>query len=149
MVLVSHLKLCATELDFLEKKFLPQKLGKIGKMGPRWVKNRVFSIYWKIWSLIFAIINLIYDVNLYCFLCSCTNPIFGKIFVPEIWAKMFSVNQISGFFNQPYLQKKSMKQPDFLHVDTNSHKLKAKQKVFEWAWSEMGLASMDCISRIN
>ena len=32
-----------------------------------------------------------------------------KIFVPEIWAKMLSVNQIAGFFNQPYLQKKLMK----------------------------------------
>ena len=27
---------------------------KIGKNGPKWVKNRVFSIYWKIWSLIFT-----------------------------------------------------------------------------------------------
>ena len=32
-----------------------------------------------------------------------------EIFVPEIWAKMFSANQIAGFFNQPYLQNKSMK----------------------------------------
>ena len=31
---------------------------------------------------------------------------FRKIFVPEIWPKMFSDNQIAGFFNQPYLQKK-------------------------------------------
>ena len=30
----------------------------------------------------------------------------GKIFVPEIWAKMFSANQIAGYFNQPYLQNK-------------------------------------------
>ena len=36
----------------------------------------------------------------------------GKIFVSEIWAKMFSVNQIVGFFNEPYLQNKSMKLPD-------------------------------------
>ena len=42
-------------------------------------------------------------------MCSCTNPIFAKMFVPEIWAKMFSANQIAGFFNQPYLQNKSMK----------------------------------------
>ena len=33
----------------------------------------------------------------------------GKIFIPEIWAKVFSANQIAGFFNQPYLQNKSMK----------------------------------------
>ena len=45
---------------------------------------------------------------------------------------MFSANQNAGFFNQPYLQNKSMKQPDFLHVDTNSHKLKVDQKVLGW-----------------
>ena len=39
-------------------------------------------------------------------LCSNANPIFGKIFIPEIWVKMFSANQIAGFFNQPYLEKK-------------------------------------------
>ena len=37
---------------------------------------------------------------------------------------MFSANQIVGFFNQPYLQKKSMKHLDYLHIDTNSLKLK-------------------------
>ena len=28
-----------------------------------------------------------------------------------------------------YLENKSIKQPDFLHVDTNSHKLKFDQKI--------------------
>ena len=55
---------------------------------------------------------------------------------------MFSANQIAGFFNQPYLQSKSMKWPDFLHVDTNLHKLKVDQKIFGWAWPEMGVASL-------
>ena len=32
-----------------------------------------------------------------------------EIFVPEILSKMFSANQIAGFFNQPYLWKKLMK----------------------------------------
>ena len=36
---------------FLGKFFLPQKLGK-------WAKSRVFSIYWKIWSLILAEFDL-------------------------------------------------------------------------------------------
>ena len=35
MVLETHMKLCVTVPDFLEKLFLPQKLGK-------WAKNRVF-----------------------------------------------------------------------------------------------------------
>ena len=30
---------------------------------------------------------------------------------------------------------------DFLHVDTDSQKLKADQK-FRWAWSTMGVASL-------
>ena len=71
-------------------------------------------------------------------LCSCTNAIFGKTFVPEVLAKMFSANQTAGFFNQPYLQSKSMKYPDFVHVDTNSHKLKVDQKFFGWEWSKEG-----------
>ena len=36
-------------------------------------------------------------------------PYLGKFIVPEIWAKIFSANQIARFFNQPYLQNKSMK----------------------------------------
>ena len=55
---------------------------------------------------------------------------------------MFSANQIAGFFNQPYLQNKSMRQPVFLHVNTNSRQLKIDQKIFGWAWSEMGLTSL-------
>ena len=55
---------------------------------------------------------------------------------------MFSVSQITVFFNQPYLWNKSMKKPDFSHVDTNSHKIKVDLKSFEWEWSEMGVASL-------
>ena len=75
-------------------------------------------------------------------LCSCTNPIFGKIFVPEIWAKIFSADQIAGFYNQPYIQNKSMKQHDYFRVHTNSHRVKVDQKMFGWAWSKMGLTSL-------
>ena len=53
---------------------------------------------------------------------------------------MFSANQIAASFNQPYLQNKLMKQPDFLHVDTNSGKVKVNQKCFGLAWSEMSVA---------
>ena len=75
-------------------------------------------------------------------MCSCINPIFEKLSVPVIEVKILSVNQIAGLFNQPYLQNKSMKQPYFLHVDTNSHKLKVDQKIWGWAWSEIGVASL-------
>ena len=53
-----------------------------------------------------------------------TNLIFGKILVPEIWVKIVLANEIAGFLNQLYLQNKIMKSSDFLHVDTNSFKLK-------------------------
>ena len=33
-----------------------------------------------------------------------------------------------------------MKSPYFLHVDTNSHKLKVDQKLFGWVWSKIGVA---------
>ena len=35
-----------------------------------------------------------------------------------------------------------MKWPDFLHVDTNSHKLNVDQNNFGWAWSKMDVASL-------
>ena len=104
MVLESHVTLCVTELDSLGKFFLPLKLGKETQNGP---KTGFFQFIGKYGN--WYLMNLIYNENVYYLLCSCTNPIFGKNFVPEIWAKMFSVNQIAGFFNQPYLQNKSLK----------------------------------------
>ena len=35
-----------------------------------------------------------------------------------------------------------MEWTDFLHVDTDSQKLKADQKFIGWAWSRMGVASL-------
>ena len=37
---------------------------------------------------------------------------------------MLLANQIAGFLNQLFVQNQSKKQPHFLHVDTNSQKLK-------------------------
>ena len=34
-MLETHMKLCVTEPDFLEKKYLSQKLGKWTKNGPK------------------------------------------------------------------------------------------------------------------
>ena len=76
-------------------------------------------------------------------------------FVLEIWAKMFSANQIAGFFNQPYFQNKSMKQPDFLDVNMNSYKLKVDQKYLSgrgqrWKWPACSWDSkIDSFSRMN
>ena len=38
---------------------------KIGKMGPNWAQNRLFSIYWKIWSLIFTAFDLQWKFTLF------------------------------------------------------------------------------------
>ena len=54
------------------------------------------------------LLNLLYNENLYYLLCFCTNPIFGKILVSEIWPKKFLASQVEGFFNQPYLRNKLM-----------------------------------------
>ena len=50
---------------------------------------------------------------------------------------MVSANEISGFLNQPFLQNKSMKQCNSLHVRTNSPKLKVDGNFFCWTWSKM------------
>ena len=44
MALEAHMKLCVTELDFPGKFFFAPKIGKV---DPKWTKNRVFLIYWK------------------------------------------------------------------------------------------------------
>ena len=38
-MLEAHMKMCVTELDFLEKNLFAPKLGKWAK---KWAKNRVF-----------------------------------------------------------------------------------------------------------
>ena len=35
-----------------------------------------------------------------------------------------------------------MKKPDFLHIDTDSWKLKIDQKILGWAWAKMGVATL-------
>ena len=48
-----------------------------------------------------------------------------------------------------------MKQPDFLHVDTNSHKLNVDKKILvgygqKWVWPVWSWDSkIDCFSRMN
>ena len=80
---------------------------KIGEIDPKWVKKLFFLIYWKMW--LFILMNKIQNENLDYLLCSSANLIFGKIFVCEIWAKMFLANQIARFLKQPFLQSKSVK----------------------------------------
>ena len=57
--------------------------------------------------------NLFYNEIFYYLLCSCTNPLFGKDLISEIYAKILSVSQIAEFLNELFLQSKSMKQRHF------------------------------------
>ena len=61
---------------------------------------------------------------------------------------MISANQIAGFFNQLFLQNKLMKQHHFLHVDTNSQKLKVDQGItghgLKWTWLNWSLSLTVC-----
>ena len=89
---------------FFWKNFFAQK---IMKNDQKWPKNKFFEFI-EIFGHWF-LLNLFYNENLYYLLCFCTNRIIREIFVPEIWTKMCSANQIAGFFNWAYLQNKSMK----------------------------------------
>ena len=92
MVLKVHMKLCVTELDFWEKNFFAPKLRKRVKMGQ---KHGFFNLLENL--VINFLLNLIYNRNLYYLLCSCTNPIFGKVFVPEIWPKCSQPMRLQDF----------------------------------------------------
>ena len=76
---------------FSRKKFFAPK---IGKMDQKWAKTWFFEFIEKFCHSF--LLNLFYNENLY-YMCSCTNPIFGKIFVHEICAK--SANQIADLIN--------------------------------------------------
>ena len=58
-MLESHMKLCVTGLDFLEKIFLPKKLGKWAKNGPR---TGFFEYIEKMCH--YFLLNLFYNENL-------------------------------------------------------------------------------------
>ena len=143
-VLIFRVQVCSRALFSPESCFVVKcDIVLLGKFMPFCVFSLRFVLFVVVLVrvvsyLIWFLLNLLYNENLYCLLCCWTNLIFWKIFVPDIWAKMFSASQIAGFFNLPYIQNKSLKWPDFLHVDTNSHKLKLDQKVLGCAWSEMG-----------
>ena len=79
MVLETHIKLCMTEPDFLEKFSLHQKVEK-------WTKNVLKTEFFEFIEKFghSFLLNLFFNENSDYLLCSCTNPIFGKIFVPEI-----------------------------------------------------------------
>ena len=85
MVLETHMKLCITEPV---KKIL--KFPKNWENGQKRFGHKFFP-------------NLVYNEDLYYLLYSCTNLIFEKNLILEIWAKTLLACQIVGFLNQVYL----------------------------------------------
>ena len=102
MVLEIHLKLCVATPDFSTKKKPKKNQTKLGKSTKNGPKTGFFEFKENFCHLF--LLNLFYNENLYYLLCFCTNLIFGKILVSEIWPKRsqpvrlkdFLINHISG-----------------------------------------------------
>ena len=68
----------------------------------------------------------------------------------KMWLKIFAVGMVEngcgqsgdGTVKLTISQEWTDGITDFLHVDTNSQKLKAYHKFFGWAWLKMGMASL-------
>ena len=87
---------------------------------------------------------MFYNENSYFLLCSCTDLVFGKMFVSTIWAKMFSASQIIGFF-LPTIPSEQITELAWAFACWYKFTLKVDQKFFGWAWSKV----FDYISRMK
>ena len=90
MVLGAHVVLCETEPDFLKIFFCPKNEPKI----------RFYEFTGKLSHCFF--LNVVYAERL-CLFYHCTNPIFDKNLVHEIWTKMLLAYQIAWFLNQIHI----------------------------------------------
>ena len=128
VLLETHMKLCMTA-EFSRKRFF---VPKIGKIALKWAKNRVFFNLLKNLIINFYWIYSVMKTFIICFVPT-QIPYVGKMF-----------QRFGPKCSQP------IRLQDFLinHVsrtnqwNTNTHRLKVKQNFFEWALSEMGMASL-------
>ena len=141
---------CAWQNWIFWKKNLPQKLGKWTKNGPvkgflNLLKKLDINFYWT------------YSIMKICIICCVPAqiPYLGKFLLPRYEPKRSQPIRWQDFFNQPYLQSKSMILLDFLHVDTNSHKIKVTKYFWgghgqKWVWPVVSQDSkIDCTSKMN
>ena len=103
MVLETQMKRVA-ESDFLEKTFLAPKLRIWSTLG----QTEIFLNLLKNLVLFFTEFVLLFVLFLLNLMFSCTNPIFGKNLILEVWVKMLSAIWIARFLNRLYLQSKLM-----------------------------------------
>ena len=95
-------------------------------------------------------------MKVYIIYCVSTQIPYLEVFLFLRYRPKFSQQiKLQGFLiNHIYFQNKSMKQPDFLLVDTDS-KVIVDPNISGWTWSEIGEANLatglknDCISRMN
>ena len=125
MVLETLIKLYLTEPDFLEKVFLTQKLGEMGQNRPKigfldLKKKFGHSFHW-----------ICSTMKMYMICCIPAQTLYLRKILFMKQAKTLPANQIAGFSNQPFLQSKPMKEPNFLYFDTNFPKLKS-WLIFFW-----------------
>ena len=134
MVLETHTKLCVTSSG---KLFFCLS---IWENGPKLGQKQGFFQFIERFSHSF-LLNFLYDEIWYYLLCSCTNPILENFCSWDMDQSVLRQSECT-IFNQPYLQNKSMKQPDFLLADISSYKLKVDQKLFGWTSSKMVVGSL-------
>ena len=129
-MLDTHMKLGVTEPDFLEKFFSPPKLGKCAKSSfLNILKNCVINFYW--------ICSIMRIYNICC--VPAQIPYLGKFWFLRYGPKCSQPIRLQDFLIS-HISRTN--QWNTLHVDTNSHELKVDQKLFIWAWPEMGVASL-------
>ena len=63
-------------------------------------------------------------MKIYIICCFPAQSCINKNLIPEILTKMFSANQIAGFFKLTISPEQIDEQSQFLNVDTNSQKSK-------------------------
>ena len=123
---------CVLQPDFLEKFFLAQKLGKWTQNEPKtgvffeFLENLVIKFYW-IWSI----------MKIYIICCVATQiSYWWKSLFLRYGPKCSLPIKLQDFLFNHISRTNQWNSLFFLYVDTNSHKLKVDQKIWEWALSE-------------
>ena len=139
MVLEAYIKLYMIQPDFLEINFLCQnrKCENGPKMGQKQgflnlLKTFVINFYWICSIMKIYIIYCVSAQTLY--LGKCLFPRYGQKCSQPIRLQDFLMNHIS--------RTDQWNSLIFLHIDTNSNKLKVNHKIFRWAWSKMHVTSV-------
>ena len=144
MVLQTYMKLCMTTTYFAKKKFWPTKLSQKQDFL-NLLKYLVINFYW-ICSI----------MKIYIICCVPAQiPYLGKFLFLRYGPKCSQPIRLQDFLINHISRTNQWNSLIFLHVDTNSQKLKVDQKIWGWAcqkwmWPVLSRDSkINCISRMN